>query len=207
MRRLITYNYGEQVGEAIFLHEIDFCVNRKAKFKCRCGNTFFARISAVRLGYTKSCGCIVGKNPNSRNHNTHSLRGHKLYNVWCAMKARCYNKNRTQYKDYGGKGVVVCEEWKNDFEKFYNWAISNGWKDGLQLDKDSRGDGMIYSPSTCCFLTSKQNNNKRNNNKLIEFNGQCKTIPEWSSITGVNKSTITTRLSRGWDIEKALTIM
>jgi hypothetical protein len=202
--RTVEYSPNEQIGAVFYLYDVWDSIYRKAAFRCTCGKIFSARIDKVRRFETISCGCKVGKNPNSRNHTTHGGRKLPLYSVWCAMKARCYNKKRTQYKDYGGKGVIVCEEWKKDFKAFYNWAINNGWKKGLQLDKDIKGDGLLYSPETCCFVTPKNNSNKRRNNKILLHNGQSKTASEWAAFYNIKYQTFLTRLNRGWSFEETV---
>lgn len=201
----IEYNYGEQIGEAYYLHEANNTIKRRmAAFRCKCGNKFTAPISKVKGLEIKGCGCSRGKNPGSRNHTVHGGRHHPLYNVWCAMKSRCYNKNRAQFKDYGGRGVIICDEWKNDFKNFYDWAISNGWKPGLHIDKDSKGDGLLYSPKTCCFITPQRNSNIRRSNHFIEYNGQRKTLSEWASFYLVKYPTLCGRITRGWSLEEAI---
>lgn len=207
MSRFIIYNSGEQVGNAIYLNEANFAIKRRmAQFRCQCGNKFYAPLSKVKSYETLGCGCMKGKNPNSRNHTTHGAGNHKLYNVWNGMKARCYNKNRQQYKDYGGKGVTVCDEWKGNFRSFYDWAISNGWSEGLQLDKDIKGNGLIYSPENCCFVTPKVNSNKRKSSRILEYNGQKKTVPDWAEVIGISAGLIHCRISRGLSIDKVLSV-
>ena len=91
----------------------------------------------------------------------HNISKHPLYNVYNNMINRCYDTNNKSYNDYGARGVVVCDEWKNSIDNFYNWAIKNNWELGLHLDKDIKGNGFLYSPNTCTFVTPKVNSNKR----------------------------------------------
>lgn len=118
------------------------------------------------------------------------------------MRQRCTNENCINYKNYGGKGICVCDEW-NDFENFYNWAISNGYEEHLTIDRiSSNGD---YTPHNCRWVTQKEQQNNRTNNRLIEFCGEIHTLGEWSSITGIRYETIWRRLKYGWSVEQALT--
>jgi hypothetical protein len=126
------------------------------------------------------------------------LSKHPLYGVWTGMMKRCYDTGDISYNRYGGKGVTVCEEWKNDFLKFYDWGIANGYEPGLQLDKDYRGDGKIYSPETCQFVTRSINCRNRTTSKLIEYEGQSKTLAEWCEIYNLNHSSVIGRIERGW---------
>ena len=199
----IEYNRGEQVGNVIFLYDVKGMIKeRQAMFSCICGKNFVSYISKIKRFETQSCGCLQ-KRVTSETNSRHRLKGHKLYGVWSAMKRRCNNKNTTQYKDYGGKGVVVCDEWK-EFMPFFRWAIENGWEEGLQLDKDTKGGGMIYSPSTCCFVTPKANSNKRATSRHIEYNGETKTVSEWADHFQISLKNLYQRLSRGWDFEKCV---
>lgn len=89
----------------------------------------------------------------------HGKRYHKLYEVWENMKSRCYNKNSSSYKHYGGRGVVVCPEWKKDFFSFYSFSIKNGWNKDLQIDRIDTDGG--YSPKNCRFVKRSQNSSTR----------------------------------------------
>lgn len=198
----IVYKSGAQIGNVVYLHDVNGLINRRhAMFKCSCGNKFIAQIYKVKIFETQSCGCLHRKMTSLAN-SRHNLKGHKLYGVWSAMKARCYNPSTTQYADYGGRGVIVCDKWRNDFMSFFRWAMLNGWREGLQLDKDINGDGMIYSPETCQFVTAKVNSNKRRSSKYIEYNGEKRTISEWATFFKISQKNLYQRLSRGWSIDK-----
>lgn len=110
-----------------------------------------------------------------------------LRKVYYAMIERCRDLSNSVY---GGKGVMVCKEWLNDRNLFYQWAMSNGWKKGLQIDKDTKGNGRLYSPESCCFLTPKENSNARNNNVLFYYEGKNRTIPQISEMCGIKQSTL-----------------
>jgi len=135
----------------------------------------------------------------------HNYRHHPLYTVWMGMKSRCYNQNNPKYYRYGGRGVQVCDEWKNDCKAFCDWCLSNGWKQGLQIDKDIKGNGLLYSPDTCIFVSNKENCNMRNHTKLVTRNGETKSIMQWCEQYGLNQSTLYSRLNTGWNFELALT--
>ena len=110
-----------------------------------------------------------------------------LFNVWQTMKSRCENPNRTKYKDYGGRGIKVCDEW-HEASKFVLWALSHGYRKGLQLDRvDNDGD---YCPENCRFVTPKENSRNRRNTKRLTVNGETKTIVEWCEQLGANQYTV-----------------
>ena len=119
----------------------------------------------------------------------HGLSRHPLYAVWEDMKSRCYNLNDKRYKDYGGRGVTVCDEWINSPAAFIEWALENGWKTGLQIDKDIKG-GNIYSPENCTIVTNKENmrHTKHNNKLLVKNKYRC--LAELEEITGWSDSVI-----------------
>ena len=126
----------------------------------------------------------------------------KLYSVWKTMKYRCSNKNNHKYKNYGGRGIKVCDEWK-DYSLFRTWALSNGYQDDLTIDRvDVDGN---YEPNNCRWVDMKTQQRNRSNNKLIEYKGETKCLSEWVEITGIGHKTILYRLNSGWSVEKALT--
>ena len=127
----------------------------------------------------------------------------RLRNIYALMKTRCYNSNAKNYKYYGGKGIRVCDEWKNDFLAFYKWSISNGYDDSLSLDRVEIDKD--YEPNNCRWVTAKVQANNKSNNVLITFNGETHTLPEWSTITGIKQYVIRNRLKRKWSIKDALT--
>lgn len=122
---------------------------RRVRAKCVCGNFTDVVSDQLKSGHTKSCGClkvIQAKNVNLK----HGLSRHPIYYLLSRIKERCLNKNNSGYKNYGGRGVTVCDEWLNSFESFYEWAIKNGWRGGLQIDRKNNDKG--YSPSNCRFV-------------------------------------------------------
>lgn len=129
----------------------------------------------------------------------------RLYRIWTNMKSRCYNPKASRYEHYGGKGVTVCPEWLNDFQAFYDWAMSHGYSDELSIDRiDVNGN---YEPGNCRWEPPKGQSNNLSVNRKITFNGMTKTLAEWAAVTGINRRTISARLDvRGWSVEKALTV-
>lgn len=128
----------------------------------------------------------------------------RLYVIWHSMRGRCHYPSTNQYKNYGGRGIKVCNEWETNFMNFYNWAINNGYEDNLTLDRiDVDGN---YEPDNCQWVDMKTQNNKRRSNKYIEYNGEIKTQIQWCEKFNINPTTFLDRLKRGWTIEQALTI-
>jgi hypothetical protein len=187
---------------------------RKVTARCECGTIKDYFLGNILSGKTNSCGCRnrlssadrFRKYNKSRplKNNTNGLSEHPIYNVWSGMISRCYDLNDISYCRYGAKGVLVCDEWKHDFKAFFDWALSNGWRAGLQIDKDINGNGRLYSPDTCCFVTRTINCRHRTTNRFIEYNGERKTLAEWSEIKKLKSSCINHRLSNGWSIKDTL---
>lgn len=158
------------------------------EFLCVCGNhTEWLGNNAVSLAKTNenpdvpSCGCIRDQRASETN-TTHGYSKHPLQTIWQSMKQRCANPGDPQYAMYGGKGVTVCQEWQNDAGAFIRWALSNGWKKGMHIDKDvlsdSQGIQRIYSPSTCQFLTPEQNVGYSGSRANHAHNTRIKLTPE-----------------------------
>ena len=118
------------------------------------------------------------------------------------MKYRCYNPSYNEYHRYGGRGIVVCDEWKDSFETFYKWAINNGYKDNLTIErKDYDGN---YCPENCCWIPMEQQARNTSKNKMLEFNGERKIMVEWAEEYNIKYSVLAERIQRGWSVEKAL---
>lgn len=134
----------------------------------------------------------------------HGHRNEKIYAVYCTMKQRCNNKNSDSFKNYGAKGVSVCEEWEDDFESFYEWAIKNGYRDNLTIDRiNVEGN---YEPSNCRWVDCITQANNKRNNKLIEYKGETHTIAEWAKIKGFSYYTLYERIVvHKWNLERAMT--
>lgn len=112
----------------------------------------------------------------------------KLFGIWETMRSRCNNPNREKYKDYGGRGIKVCDEWNKNADAFCKWALQNGYDDGLQLDRiDNDGN---YEPSNCRFVTPKKNSRNRRNTVYLTVNGETKCVSEWCETKGVSAFTV-----------------
>lgn len=119
------------------------------------------------------------------------------------MKRRCDNKNVKAYADYGGRGIRVCDDWSNSYVAFMEWALSNGYKETLSIDRiDNNGN---YEPSNCRWVDMTTQANNRRSNVIYTYNGETHNIAEWADITGITYKTLHYRLSHGWDIGRALT--
>ena len=133
----------------------------------------------------------------------HGMCNTRLYCIWKGIKQRCFDTKFKEYKYYGGRGIKVCNEWRTDFMAFYNWAMANGYKDALTIDRINVNGN--YEPSNCRWICQKEQQNNRRNNRLITYNGETHTISEWAEIKNINANTLWQRLCRyNWGIEKTL---
>lgn len=136
----------------------------------------------------------------------HGLSKTRLHNIWHSMYCRCYYPSTNQYKNYGGKGIEVCEEWKNaeGFVNFYEWAINNGYDEKLTLDRIDNEKN--YCPENCRWSTSKFQSNHKTNNVYYTFKNKTQTAKQWCEEYGILQTTLNDRLKRGWTFEQTLTI-
>ena len=167
---------------------------RKYLCVCQCGGKKVVSEDNLRKEHTKSCGCV------SRTRNGESST--KLYIAWMSMLHRCYRgKTRTE-KRYQKRGITVCDEWRNSFDSFKQWAMSNGYSDSLSLDRIDNNAG--YSPDNCRWATRKQQANNTSQNVYVEWRGETRTLAEWADYAGLPYHVIRNRIVRGWDMERAL---
>jgi hypothetical protein len=159
--------------------------------KCECGNIKEIVGTVLRDGRSNSCGCLH-KESISNMMSTHRLTNTSLYRVFRSMKERCSNPNCESYHYYGGRGINVCNEWRNDFLSFHKWAYENGYKKDLSIDRiDNNGN---YCPENCKWSTSKEQANNKRNNILISYEGNLVSITEASRLSGIAHSTLNSRV-------------
>jgi hypothetical protein len=184
-------------------HKIGKCIH--VECICECGCLRWIRKTRVMNGVTKSCGCLVADLSKAREFK-HGLMGHDLYGVWRGMIQRCTNPKNRGYGSYGGRGVFVCEEWRNDFMAFYNWSMANGYEKGLSLDKDKNAPtqtGLEYSPKYCSYITQAEQNRHQSTNRRIEYNGVVKNLTDWCRDLKISYPAIMDRLKNGMSVVAA----
>lgn len=194
---------GQTFGRLTVLYRIHKCNKRHAYWLCvcKCGNLTEVRGSHLTGEKIKSCGCLL-HDSHEPTYIKHNKTNTKLYSVWSNMKDRCYNDKNHNYDDYGGRGIDVYSEWRNDFMSFYNWAINNGYKEGLSIDRiDVNGN---YEPNNCRWATTKQQLRNTRKNIYFTINGETHCLSEWCEILDLKYETIRQRVARGWNIENAL---
>lgn len=160
---------------------------------CDCGKRTVVKSDSLLSGHTSSCGCQKVKHGFSHKE--------RLYETWKNMRRRCYDPKNKRWKQYGGKGITICQEWA-DYSVFRAWALSNGYTDELTIDRINV-DGN-YCPENCRWSSAKQQANNNTRNRLFEFQGQIHTMSELSDLLGMTYSTVQHRVERGQFIHHAV---
>lgn len=170
----------------------------------RCGRKGIeVRLSHLLSGNTKSCKCLVSEGAKKRN-TTHGMSKTPTWHSWQGMMTRCYNANVIEYPDYGGRGIIVCDRWRESFENFL--ADMGIRPDDKTLDRfpDKNGD---YTPENCRWATQKEQGRNQRSNWLITFNGRTQCLSAWAEEVGISQESISRRIRhKGMTIEEALTI-
>lgn len=184
---------------------------------CSCGNVTKQKLTDIQSERIKSCGCWKAEKASATctrknyRHGKSDLKTNKLYRVWSAMKSRCYNENVKYFKDYGGRGIRVCDEWLHDYEAFDKWSYTNGYGEHLSIDRiDVNGH---YEPANCRWATSKQQAANRRNNRintvLITAFGETKHLLDWLTDERCKVKAATNicyRIGSGWTPENAISM-
>lgn len=162
--------------------------------KCKCGTEKVVFLNNLVRRENISCGCFLKEAKNS-NFYKHGLSEHPLHSVWSGMRRRVKDQPEWEFnKHYFGKGVIVCKEWDTDFKCFYDWAMLNGYKKGLEIDR--RNNDGNYEPSNCRFVTTEVNVNNRSTSILFKHNGEMLSLPQIARLENVCYGTLYSRVSK-----------
>ena len=185
----------QKFDKLLVIEKTDVRISKKVFWKCLCdcGNIKYVQTYHLTKGIIQSCGCSSTKYKQTEFTKP-------LYIIWQGMKNRCYNPKHENYVNYNGKGISICDEWKDDFELFYNWSISNGYKKGLSIDRINNNGN--YEPSNCRWVTKREQMWNTSKNKIIEYKNETRCMAEWCDILNLNYETIQSRFHRGWNVEK-----
>lgn len=168
-------NKGDRYGRLVFTGNSERRGHRLyGEFQCDCGAKKMIRMDGVISGASSSCGCKYNerKNEVGLDSRTYEI----LYNVWRNMVKRCEDKSSERYYTYGERGISVCDEWHN-FRTFAKWAVCNGWKRGLSIERKNLNDG--YCPDNCIFITMAEQAKNKTNNIRLSINGENYCLSEW----------------------------
>lgn len=169
--------------------------------RCDCGNE---KVLTTHLFHiTNSCGCLTKENVHKALYKGNSKR---IYGIWYKMNDRCYNEKGMWYHNYGGRGITVCKEWQEyeGFLRFQEWALNNGYQEGLTLERvDNDGN---YCPDNCTWATRKQQSNNQRTNKRLTMDGETKTLAMWCEEYDAEYTRTLYRIKHGYTLKEALTM-
>lgn len=155
--------------------------------KCLCGNKAFVAGNKLKSGWTQSCGCLQKERAGKAAHK-HGLRKSRFYGIWKGMLKRCYDPRDTNYHNYGGRGITVCEDWKNSIEFFDNWCNNSEYSEGLTLDRiEVNGN---YEPDNCQWATMREQANNKQNTVYVYVNGVQHTVSDIHRLYGMSKTCV-----------------
>lgn len=176
---------------------------------CDCGTEHKAKTGHLNAGVVLSCGCAqrdAGRET-SRLHShkliKHGLSRSRLDNIFDNMLKRCYSPSVRSYADYGARGIRICDEWRSNRSVFYAWAMGNGYREDLQIERNDP-DGN-YCPGNCSWKTPKEQQNNTRRNRRIDWDGKNLTVAQWAECLGVAPGAVLHRLDRGWSAERIFT--
>ena len=185
---------GQRFGRWLVLEETDERRHGNVMWLCKCDCGTVRTVSAHSLlkGKTLSCGCY-----NKDVITKHGMGRTRLHGIWSKMRYRCENLDSPRAMDYVGRGIKVCEEWSNSFEAFAEWALANGYRDDLSIDRiDNDGN---YEPSNCRWATLEEQGRNKRNNVWLTCNGETHTLSDWARITNQPRTRLQRRRSLGWN--------
>ena len=192
---------GQRFGRLVVLERAENIIQHRTVYKCLCdcGNEVIVRSDSLTSGRTQSCGCLQKEKVT-----IHGETNTPLYNVWYDMRRRCNYENDINYENYGGRGITVCDDWNNNYIPFRDWALENGYEQGLSIDRIDNNLG--YYPDNCQWTTMKVQCNNRRSNVIYSMNGETHTLSEWCDIVNLPYKTVIARINdRGWSFEQAIT--
>ena len=170
--------------------------------RCVCGKEVEVYKSTLTGGLKKSCGCRRLEN---RKLLKSGSRKDNLYRIYAAMKNRCLNTKTPRYKDYGGRGIKICNEWLEDYSNFHDWAFQNGYSDGKNLSIERKDVNGNYCPENCCFIPKPAQSRNKRNSRFITINNKTMILADWCRIFGISSSLVIYRIGKGMSEEQALT--
>lgn len=175
-------------------------VNRRTLWDCvcDCGNKTTVDATKIKSGHTKSCGCYLKIFCKKHGHALDGKDRTSEYNAWGAMIQRCCNPSNRRYKRYGGRGITICDRWKDSYENFYS---DMGAKPSPDMSLDRINNNGNYEPSNCRWATITQQNRNLSRNRHIEHNGVTMVLAEWSRKLNVSQGVINTWMKKGKDME------
>lgn len=186
---------GDVYGNWTVLEILPKTRNYHKIFKCQCICGTIKEVDGFNIikGKSISCGC-VRKEMSKQRMTKHGQTKTRLHTIWCSMRERCNNPNSQAYNNYGGRGIMVCKEWQDDYMNFYNWSMANGYEDTLSIDRiDVNGN---YEPSNCRWADTKTQCNNTRSNIMITYQGKTQSLKLWCEELNLDYNMIRARFAR-----------
>lgn len=179
---------------------LDYAGAQKWRCRCDCGTEKLVDGRSLRSGASNGC---FKCHPGIGNRRRHGQKRTRLYNIWSGMIRRCENLSEPAYPHYGGRGIVVCPEWRQSFERFRDWAMANGYQPHLTIDRRNNDQG--YTPSNCRWATYAEQNRNYRRNRPIEYLGRKVLVCDLAIEVGLPQDILKNRIFRyEWDVETAV---
>ena len=197
------YSVNQKFARLTLLKELPACRGRNWECICDCGNKLIVKESLLREGSVKSCGCLK-KEYAEKGNVVHGFNKTRIQRIYFSMLSRCYSKKHIHYKNYGGRGIKVCDEWLGDdgLKNFGEWSLKNGYSDNLSIDRiDNNGN---YEPNNCKFSTPLQQQNNTRRNHYVEYNGDVLSLSQMARKYNIETSTFYNRVRKWKDIKKSI---
>lgn len=188
---------GQKFNRVTVIAEAGVDSSRRKKYLCQCdcGNTLTLLGTTLRKGGGQGCEhCIKAANATKHGANAGGKRD-RLYNIWLAMKDRCNNPNNTKYQHYGGRGIIVCKEWQDNYEPFRDWALTHGYEDTLTIDR--RNNNGNYTPDNCWWATRSDQMNNSRSCRYITIADVTMSLTKWCRHYGISVHSVRQRIDKG----------
>lgn len=209
MGKRIQVNAGDRYGQLQIVKEIEPITDSKGRHirtmrcKCDCGDNVSVRLSDMRSGHTSSCGCIHKSSVANigRRNRIHGMTDSPTWKTWKSMRDRCCDYRHKDYSNYGGRGISICDRWRESFQDFLSDMGER--PESMSIERiDNDGN---YEPSNCCWANNEQQGRNRRTNRVLTLDGRSMCMKDWSLETGISDQTIHHRLKAGWTVKRALT--
>lgn len=202
-KRTLEDMVGKRFGRLVVVKRVPSKNLTKWLCRCDCGNEIEAFGNNLKRGHTISCGCYREDIRPTLAYR-HGLKHTRAYRVWEKIKGRCCCPTNPNYQRYGGRGITLCKEWRDDPKKFIEWAYANGYREDAEYGEctvDRIDNNKGYSPENCRIVNEKVQANNRRSNRYIEHNGERKTMAQWSDIYNLNPMTV-----RYYHVDRGMTL-
>lgn len=190
----------QRFARLVVIRRVGIDKHGKATWECRCdcGRITVASTGSLRKGNTKSCGCMKDQMIGDRCR-THGMSRSSEYRIWCLMRSRCGNPDNHDYKDYGGRGIEVCQRWRESFSTFF---ADMGARPFPQAEIDRIDNDGHYEPGNCRWTDRTTQTRNKRNNRMVEYRGETRCLAAWSALTGITQRTLWKRLHRGCSLDR-----